>query len=328
MMKKNEKTFSEIYFEDEESIINSLKVIKSEYFKKAIKAFFCILFILTIYLIYLILWFQPNIFLPNNTTLEITSTIRKISFNLTTGWAFFSISIFITAYLIKLIRMKFTPSLICFMKKEVHNIGLKFQKRFASSSLFLMLNSGAVALLIYIDFGIIQLDGSYISNVIQSLIILYLILSITIPVIWIFVNDKFVAKLKQNFFVLFEFHYKIRKKRGYDPNLVGIYLTSNRLCSRFNKSGKEAYSKISEIRWLPRKGKTNFELNPYLHFHEFSAPVNFQKQFLNITLALNEWDENYILNHYYRNASYSYLKNMKIRLFSNENYLFSWRIRV
>jgi hypothetical protein len=213
------------------------------------------------------------------------------------------------------------------MKKEIHNIGLKFQKRFASSSLFLMLNSGAVALLIYIDFGIIQLDGSYIGNGVQSFIILYLILSITIPVIWIFVNDKFVAKLKQNFYVLFEFHYKIRKKRGYDPNLVGIYLTSNRLCSRFNKSGKETHSKISEIRWLPRNGKTKHELNPYLHFHEFSAPVNFQKQFLNISLALNEWDENHMLNYYYRNTGYSYLKNMKMRLLSNENFLFSWRIR-
>lgn len=306
---------TEIDFEDEVNILNSLRIIKAEYFRKTIKAFISIFIILALYTSYLIYGYYSNIVIPNS--------IRQYSFNLTAGWTFFNTSVFLIIYLIKLIRIKFTPSLIYFMKKEVSNIGFEFQKRYTSGLLFLMLNTGAIALLIYIDFHVIQFNGSLLSKLLQNLIILYLVLSLALPIIWVFINDKFVAMLKPNFFVLFDFHYKIRRRRDYEPFLVGIYLTSNRLCSRFNKSGKIVHTKISEIRWLPRKGKFKHELNPYLHFHEFSVPINFQKQFLNIALALNEWNTKYINTFLYNNTEY--LKRKNSRFFSNESQLLSWK---
>jgi len=324
MISKNDnKIYANIDFEDESRIINSLRIIKTEYYRKAIKGFISIVLILGIYLIYLILCYQPNMIISNE---YYVSTIRQYSFNLTVGWAFFSISLYVIIYLIKLIRLKFTPSLICFLKKEVNNIGFEFKKRYTSSLLFLMLNTGAVALLLYVDFGVIQFDGSQLSGFIQSMIILYLIISIALPISWIFFNDKFIVRLKPNLFVLFNFHYRLRRRRGYDPNLVGIYLTSNRLCSKFNRDGKFVHTKISEVRWLPRKGKTNIELDPFLHFREFSAPTNLQKQFLNIALALNEWDENFFRSYLFREYEYADPVKIRHRLFSNQNFLTSLKL--
>jgi hypothetical protein len=140
-----------------------------------------------------------------------------------------------------------------------------------------------------------------------------------LPIIWIFKKDKFVIKVKENVFILCHLHYSLSKKEDYDPNLVGIILTSNRLCSKFDKSGKYIHSKISEKRWL--KKNDNSTISPYLYFQEFSVPYNFQKQFLNITLALNEWENNYdsnidLMNYYF--SSYPYYNKNLIRKYPGE----------
>ncbi|GAG79128.1 unnamed protein product, partial [marine sediment metagenome] len=65
------------------------------------------------------------------------------------------------------------------------------------------------------------------------------------------------------------------------------------------------YSKISEDRWLIRSEPS--AISPYLYFEEYSVPFNFQKQFLNIVLALNDWENNYTsnldsMNYYFSNT--------------------------
>jgi hypothetical protein len=121
----------------------------------------------------------------------------------------------------------------------------------------------------------------------------YLLLSLAIPIIWLGVNDKYVIKVKENFYILFDLHFSLRKTRGDSPALLGITLSSNRLCSRFNQPGKNVHTRICEIRWLPRNGTKIQKISPFLHFHEFSVPVNLQKQVLNVILALHEWDNFY-----------------------------------
>jgi hypothetical protein len=132
---------------------------------------------------------------------------------------------------------------------------------------------------------------------------MYLLLSLVLPIVFIFRNDKFVIKVKDNVFVLCDLHLNLRKKKEYDPNLLGIILTSNRLCSKFDKSGKYIHSKISENRWLIRNEPST--ISPFLYFEEYSVPFNFQKQFLNIVLALNEWENNYSSNFDSWNYSFS-----------------------
>jgi len=203
---------------------------------------------------------------------------------------FYSTSIFLFVYLLKIIRLKFTHSLINFLKSEIKNVGFKFEKKYDSGLLFLMLNSLSIALLVYLDLRVIQFDDTFICVLLEGIFCFYLFLSVILPIVWVIINDKYVIKLKEDFFILFDLQFNIRNKKQYDPELVGIYLTSSRLCTKFNRIGKIVHDDISKFRWLPRKGKMKYDLDLYLRFHEFSVPLNLQKQILNIILALNEWD--------------------------------------
>ncbi|MFX0049412.1 MAG: hypothetical protein ACFE8G_14815, partial [Candidatus Hermodarchaeota archaeon] len=169
------------------------------------------------------------------------------------------------------------------------------------------------------DMRIIQFNNTFWSVFFQNSFFIYLLTSLIFPIVFIFRNDKFAIKIKDNVFVLCNLHYNIRKNKEYDPNLLGIILTSNRLCSRFDKSGKYIHSRISEDRWLIRTEPS--AISPFLHFEAYSVPFNFQKQFLNIVLALNEWENNYIsnldsLNYYF---SYNSLNN-KYGIKKSENF--------
>jgi hypothetical protein len=287
-MRASNRSKNDLTFEDEESTINSIEIIRKEFFTKTIRSLIYIVIIIAIYTVYLIMTYQPDIF-GNNIILN---TISNTTFsNLTVTWGLFSTTIFSVVYLFKIIYMKFTPSLISFVKNESSSIGFEFEKKYNSGLLFLLLNSIAISILIYMDFGVIQFHNSPFDLFFQVIFVIYLVLSLVIPSIFALINDKYIIKLKDNFYIIFDFQFKIRKPKEEDSNLLGIRLTSNKLSSKFDRCGKVVYSRISQRRWLSRKQKS--KLNPYLYFHEFSTPINFQKQFLNIALALNEWQDYY-----------------------------------
>jgi len=325
-MKNSFKGITELNFENEQGMFDSAKIIRSEYYKKALKASACIIVILSVALSYLIFGYLP--YLNNNSfNYLISGTYSSGSyvfpFNLTLNWSLFSTSIFLIIYLLKSIYLKFTPSLIRYIERETKHIGFEFKKRYESMGLFIILNVVSIVILFFLDIKAIQFTDMYLSLLFRNTFVIYLFMSITIPIIWIFRNDKFVIKVKENVFIECNLRYSLSKKDDYDPNLVGIILTSNRLCSRFDKSGKNIYSKISENRWL-KKYDTS-AISPYLHFQEFSVPYNFQKQFLNITLALNDWENNYDSNldlmNYYFSTSYPYSNRNLISKYPGEDQL-------
>jgi len=316
----------ELNFENKQGMFDSAKIIRSEYLKKALKSIACIIAILTVALSYLLFVYLPYLD-SNSFNYLISGTYpsgsNRFPLDFTLTWLLFSTSIFLIIYLLRAINLKFTPSLIRYIERETKHIGFEFKKRFESMGLFIILNVVSIIILFYLDIKIIQFNNIYLSILFKNMFIIYLFMSITLPIIWIFRNDKFVIKVKENVFIQCHLHYNLRKKEGYDPNLLGIILTSNRLCSKFDKSGKYIYSKISENRWL--KKKDNSAISPYLHFQEFSVPYNFQKQFLNITLALNEWENNYDSNldlmNYYFSTTYPYYNKDMIKKYPGEHQL-------
>lgn len=135
-----------------------------------------------------------------------------------------------------------------------------------------------------------------LAGLFERFLMIMLIISIGIPVVWRFFYDRLIIKLKDKYFISVNPSYKIRKSKTKNSQLLGIYMITNIIGSKLNKSKKTIHQKISEERWLPRKLKFPFfvsRVSPFLHFYEFSTPINFQKQFLNIILALQEWDTQY-----------------------------------
>lgn len=318
-MRNSLKGIVELNFEDEEGLKESIKTIRSEYIKKALKSILYITIVLSVALIYLLYGYLPYIEKNNFANLLATKSISSegngFPLNLTISWTLFSTCIFLIVYYVRVSQVKFTPSLIKYIEQETKYAGFEFIKKIESFGLFLILTAVSIAILFYIDTRLIQFNNTSFSIFFQNLFFLYLIISLILPIIFIFRKDKFTIKVKDNVFVLCNLHYNIRKNKEYDPNLLGIILTSNRLCSRFDKSGKYVHSKISEDRWLIRNEPS--AISPFLHFEEYSVPFNFQKQFLNIVLALNDWENNYTSNfnsiNYYFSNTYPYNKYGNIK---------------
>lgn len=281
---------ADLNFEDEQGISNSIRLLKSEFVVKAVKACIYLGIIILICIGYILL--QPRMAFIHSIRVYSYSQ-QSVKLTLTIGWTLFSTAIFLTAYIIKYIQVKFTPSIIKYMKEELNYLGYEFQKKYSSGLLFVLLNSISIILMTYLDLEAFVFDNTLQSILFRNFVIGYLFFSIVIPIVWLGLNDKYVIKIKENFYILFDFHFTLRKRRGYSPAFLGITLSSNRLCSRFNKPGKNVHTKICEIRWLPREGTKIKKISPFLHFHEFSVPVNLQKQVLNVILALREWDNNY-----------------------------------
>lgn len=280
----------ELDFGNEEDISKSYNKIKTEYLKKRTKLalyFFTILLIIIIHFAVI----SPIYLIPDETVS--VNELSLHSFPLTINWAIFSAGIFIIIYLIRVLYMRVTPLLKSHLTNEINNIGFKIQEKKNSWILFLTLNSLSLIFLVLIELKIIKFDNPILYTFLRSTIIFYLIIAISIPIIWRISYDGLIIKLKGNYKISINLYFKARKIKAGAQQLIGIYLTSNRIANKLNNDSNKLYKRIAEDRWLPRKRKSiisKYGLSPFLRFHEFSTPSNFQKQFLNIVIALQEWD--------------------------------------
>lgn len=265
-------------------------MIRTEYIKNRIKKLIYLIPIVIITISFFTLVY-PLYLLPDNDVG--IATMQPSNFCFTITWTFISISTYLVSLLIKLAFMRITPSLKEYIKNEVNSLGYKIYEKRKSWISFLILNFISVLTLFLIEFKVIFFYNTLLTIIFISILSGYLFLGILIPIFWCFFYDGLRVKLKGNYQVIITPYYKIRKSKVKDYHLICIYLTSNPLAYKFKKVKKLLYIKIARTRWLPRKRKSvvsKYNLSPFLRFNEFSTPTNFQKQFLNITLALQEWD--------------------------------------
>ncbi|MHA1196270.1 MAG: hypothetical protein ACTSPH_08700 [Promethearchaeota archaeon] len=289
-MKKEENTDLKFNFEDEKSEIKFSRIIRKEFYKKFFISFIILILVILVYSLYIIFFLESNLLGIFTNLIDLT---HYNYFTLIIGWFLFTTTIFLTANFLKTIMIKTTPSLINYVEEESKILGLKFQKNLMSTFLFLLFNSLTLMIFILKVFNIIRFENSPYRLISIYLFLSYLIFSILLPFLYAIFNDNFVIKLKNHFEIKLGFDFSIKKSKKLDTQLIGIKFKSNKLSSKFDKCGKKIYTTIAQRRWLPRKDKS--KLSPYLHFRCFSTPFNFQNQFLNMILALNEWYYYYII---------------------------------
>jgi len=287
---EEDNNLRKIDFEYGEEDSYSYNKIKKEYLKKTIKFFPFLSGLLIITAIYFTLIY-PILLIPED---GITITwLTPYSFNLTINWTVFSLSAFLFFYVIKILIMRITPFLKEQIRNDINALGFIIKEKRKSVIFFVILNSISVLLLLLIELDIIYFNTLALNTLFKGFLITYLFLSMLIPILLRFSYDGLSVTLKDKYNVSIKPYYKIRRVKTKDSQLIGIFITSNKIASKFNKNKKSLYTQIAKSRWLPRKRKSiisKYRLSPFLRFHEFSTPVNFQKQFLNLALALQDWD--------------------------------------
>ena len=258
---------------------NFFTIIKAEYLKNLFKIYFLVITLIVLYIIYqliMIPYEQASAkYLPD-----------QIVF-----WFLFFLYLLIHFFLLSYKR--FSPTLVNFLKKELHNLGFEMLKKYKTGLSFLFFNSFSIIFLIIMNIGISYFPGYEVISLNIRLLLIYMFSSITIPILRGKLHDKFVIKLKSPYYVRFDLKCILIKRREVESHMIRIYMTSNKLDSKSDESGFNFHKEISEKRWLPRKGRFTFRayhLDSNLYFHEYSTPINFKEHLLNIVSAMREWD--------------------------------------
>jgi len=276
-------------FENYQDTLKSLQIIRKEYIRNSIKVYLSLIIMAGVYLIYFILIFPffPNIF--TNEQMKVLNSL--LTLDQITAWGFFILYLLFHFFILSF--MKFSPSLIQYLKHDIKNMGFSLKKKYKIGLNFFLFNSFSIFLFLILNLSLIYIENIRFKIFIIRFLIIYIFISITLPIIRGLMHDKFIIKLVKGYYIQFHIQFKIIKPKGLEPQSIRIFLSSNPLCLNLNNEKRKIYNNIAETRWLPKNGRKVlpiFSLNPYLHFHEFAIPINFQTQFFNIVGAIKDWD--------------------------------------
>lgn len=278
-MKISEDKYYELEFENEDNNSKFFSLIKKEYINRLYSIVFWLIALLFLYFIYHILSFRYLI-----------TNVRVFFNQFVAGIFFFS---FLLIHFLQLSNYKFSPKIVNFLYKELKNLDFEIQRKYKKGLGFFVFNGFTIIIFIIFNM-VVSLSADYfISSLNVRFIIAFIFLSISIPPIRGVLHDKFIVKLKNSYFVQIDLQFKLIKHMEIESQMIRFYMTSNKLGSRSNHYELNLYKEISERRWLPKRGKgffPTFQLSQYLHFQEYSAPINFKEHFLNLVSAIREWD--------------------------------------
>ena len=267
----------ELNLESNDQGSNFFDIIKTEYLKNLLKVYFLVIILIGLYTIY-------QLFM-----IPYEQTLTKYLSDQIVFWFLFSLFLLVHFFLLSYNR--FSATLVKFLKKELHVLGFEMEGKYKTGLSFFLFNCFSIIFLMNI--GISYSLDYVVTSLNIRLLLIYIFLSITIPILRGVLHDKFIIKLKSPYYIRIDLQCKLIKRKEVESHMIKIYMTSNKLCSKSNDSGFKIHKEISEKRWLPRKGKftsSPYRLGLYLYFHEYSTPINFKENFLNIVSAIREWD--------------------------------------
>lgn len=205
----------------------------------------------------------------------------------------FLLFLFLLIHFVFLSYYRFSPTLVKFLKRELHVLGFEMLRKYKKGVSFILFNIVSIIFFVLMNVGISYSLDYVITSLNIRLLLIYIFSSVTIPILRGILHDKFYVKLKSPYFVRFDLQCKLIKRREVESHMIRIYITSNKLQPKSNESGYKIHKEISEKRWLPRRGRFTFKtynLGSNLYFHQYSTLINFKEHFLNIVSAIREWD--------------------------------------
>jgi len=202
-------------------------------------------------------------------------------------WFLFGTTIFLILKIFLIFKNKLTPTLSKFIEKELKTLNLKIKKFNFSEVLYLIILIISGMVFILNDFKIINISQT-LDLILKICFSLLLIISLTFQICS---NNKRV-KLKSGYYISLKIRVPFIKK--VDINMIKIYMSSSFLTVPFNKKKKRRLSIISNKRWvkmetLPLLERLN--LISLAKLSEFSTHQNFHNKFLNLALAIRDWDK-------------------------------------
>ncbi|MFX1568769.1 MAG: hypothetical protein ACFFCV_10440 [Promethearchaeota archaeon] len=269
----------ELNVDNSKENIEFINLIKKEYFTMLFRVFSIIMIIFLISVIYYMLSYQ--LFISN----------LSLIFDLIVSWLIFIVYLLIHFSQITISR--FSPTLINYVNEELKHLDFEINRKHKIGLKFFMFNSFTLFLFILVNLGINISNDYYITSLIIRLIIIYIFLSLAIPILRGVFHDYLLLKLKRPYSVQIDFQFKLIKHVEAESQMVRIYMKSNELGLKSDENKFNIYKRISEKRWLLKKTKRDFPFflfRPKFRFYESSSPKNFNEHLLNIIAAIREWD--------------------------------------
>ena len=278
-MKSQNRKLLEINFENKENTTQFFTLIKTEYLKKLYQTYFWLILLVIMYVVYQLFT------TPFNQTITIFIMDQVIICLL--------FSFYLLIHFFKLTYARFTPTITSFLEKELSILDYKIQRKYKirlSNFLFICFS---IIVFIFFTIGIYYSYNNNVISLIIRLLIVYIFVGITIPILRGKLHDIFLVNLRNSYFVQIELQLKLIKHKEVESQMVKIFMTSNKLGPKADQSGHALYNKISEKRWLQRKDNKilpRFISRNYLFFYEYATLINFKEQILNVVSAIREWD--------------------------------------
>ena len=281
-------------FESEEGFKKSIRTLKREYILSIIRAIIqLILFGFIGFNINSLYILVGGIFKQNSMiVLTITTVIILILL-----YSFYGIS--------KIVNHKFSISLLSFLEFKVDKLGFKIRRGFKTLEIYIILNILNLIAFFLLDRAIdfYSFNTSMYYFILNFMVFITIIIWIVPLIIGVFL-ERYVVRLKNGykikFYLRFEFNEEIERFS------IKIYMESNSLSRKGDIIGKQIYDKIIDEHWLPHKGKSIIHrISNKYRFFERATPWNFERQFLNLVLALKDWDIYYYIEKLLEHRDYS-----------------------
>jgi len=282
-IKSKDDNLSIVDLEDKDNILEFFGIIRKEYFRHFFKVNFLIIFL---FVIYIVVQTLSNHFLPYDWGFILNSVVIWILF-----------LIYLVIHFFQLSTTKFSPTVVNFLKRELFKVDFEIQKKYKTEESFFLFNSFSILIFLLFNFMMYYSNNEFTTSLIIRLITIYIFSSIIIPSVLGVLHDKFLVKLKNQYFIKIDLQFKLIKHKEVESKMIRIYMTSNRLCLKSNRRGFILHKEISAKRWLPKKRNLislAIYRRSYLQFHEFSTFINIKEHFLNLVSAIREWDLSFI----------------------------------